>query len=145
MPQDSVNTPVGSDENGNGEEKKDHFINIFEFHDDASKDGRILSSVKIGGVYMSRMVVEPGIVTGNYYHKLTSSVFYVESGSVVCTFQQINTKQRKYLQIAPARQVVHVPPYVAIATENVGFDAAIMVFFSNRPLRSDDNYEYKVV
>ncbi len=44
----------------------------------------------------------------------------------------------------PGENVIHIPPYVARSIKNVGLDEALVVFFSNKKLRSDDNYEYTV-
>ena len=119
-------------------------VQLFELVLDTSKIGRILSSVKIGDVYMSRLIIEPGIATGNYYHRSTSIMFYVEYGSVVAGFEQVDTKEHKIMSLKPDRHIIHVPPYVAMATKNVGFDNAVVIFFSNHELRSDDTCVYKI-
>ena len=119
-------------------------VKLFELVPDTSKVGRILSSAKIGDVYMSRLVIEPRVVTGNYYHYSTSIMFYVEYGSVVAGFEQIKTKEHKIMNLKPGRHVIHVSPLVALATKNIGFDKAVVIFFSNHELRSDDTCDYKI-
>jgi len=121
------------------------FIHVFNFVRDKRKSGRILSNVKVGGVYISRLMVEPGVITGNNYHKKTFLMMYVESGSILGIFENINTKERKELKIHPAKQVIHIPPFVSVATKNIGLDEAVIVIFSNRCLRLGDDFEYQVL
>jgi hypothetical protein len=121
------------------------FVQLFRFADDPSKHGRVLSSVQIGDVFMSRLLVEPSVTTGNYYHKQTSLMFYVEKGNILAGFEHVRSKQRRRIDLEPGKQVVHLPPYVALATKNMGRSTAVVVFFSNKPLRSDDDYPYSVL
>ncbi|MFA4831331.1 MAG: hypothetical protein WC862_03180 [Patescibacteria group bacterium] len=123
----------------------DDFIRIFNFIDDASKPGRMISSVKIGDVYMTRVIIKPGVITGNYYHTDTRMMFYVGNAPVKAAFEQVKTGERQEMVLEPGKQAVHIPEYVALATQNLGNVDAVLVFFSNRPLRSDDNVEYKVL
>ena len=128
----------------NEEQTPNPFIQIFQFNHDDSRPGRILSTVRIGDVYMSRMTIEPGVVIGNFYHKETFIMLYVEYGSVLIGLEHIEKKERKEIQMKPSEQVIHIPPFVARSIKNVGLDDALIVFFSNKKLRSDDNYEYTV-
>ncbi|MBU1895882.1 WxcM-like domain-containing protein [Patescibacteria group bacterium] len=127
------------------EENKPDFIKVFNFSDDLSKPGRNLSSVKIGDLYMTRMIIEPGVTTGNYYHKDTRQMFYVESGQIYAKFEHVDSKEKKELNLVPARHVVHVPERTASATKNVGKGTAVLVFFSDKLLRSEDNFDYKIL
>ncbi len=121
------------------------FVQIFHFTPDSSRIGRVLSSVRIGDVYMSRLTIEPGVITGNFFHLETSIMFYVEAGLIVAGFEHIETKERKEVEIKPGMQVVHVPPQVARSFKNIGSEEAVVVFFSNRALRSeDDSYPYQI-
>ena len=120
------------------------FIQIFQFIRDDSRSGRVLSTVRIGDVYMSRMVIEPGVVIGNFYHKETYIMLYVEYGSVLIGLEHIETKERKEIQFRPGEDVIHISPLVARSIKNVGLDEAVIVFFSNKKLRSEDKYEYTV-
>lgn len=124
---------------------KPPFINVFQFVKDTSKPGRTLSWCRIGDMYMSRLVIEPGVTTGNYYHKDTRVTFYVGSGQVEAAFVQVVTGQSTRLHITAAKQVVQIPSYVAHSTKNVGTEPAVLVFFSNRKLRSGDDYEFSVL
>lgn len=120
------------------------FIQIFQFVQDSTRLGRVLSTVRIGDVYMSRMTIESGVVIGNFYHKETYIMLYVESGSVLVGLEHIETKERKEIQMKPSEQIIHIPPFVARSIKNVGFDGAVIVFFSNKKLHSEDNYTYTV-
>ncbi len=124
--------------------KRHHFIKVFNFIPDERKSGRILNTVKVGGVYISRLLMEPGVVTGNYYHRDTYLMLYVETGSVLAIFEHIKTKKRAEVKVRPSRQVLHIPPLVSLATKNIGLDKAVLVMFSNRRLRSGDDFEYIV-
>lgn len=130
---------------GPSERQIDNFIKIFRFEDDFSKPGRNVSSVKIGGVYITRVIVEPGVTTGNLYHKDTRQAFYVGEGEVHASFEHVRTKERKDFLVKKETQVVHIPEYVAIATKNIGHSRAVLVFFSNKPLRSEDTFDYKLI
>jgi mannose-6-phosphate isomerase-like protein (cupin superfamily) len=125
--------------------KGDNFISIFHFLDDQSKPGRTVSTAKIGDIYMTRMIIEPGVVVSNKYHKETRRMFYVERGNVYAVFEQVNTKKRKEMHIKPDKHAIHVPEYVAMAMKNMGKEEAVLVFFSNNPLRSEDNFDYKLL
>lgn len=118
---------------------------MFEFTKDATKPGRLLYWVRIGDVYMSRLIIDPGVATGNYFHKKTQVMFYVSYGDVVAAFEQVKTKENKKFKVRPTKHVVHIPSFVAHATKNVGDKPAVLVFFSNRKLRSGDDFEYKVL
>lgn len=125
--------------------KNQNFIEVFHFETDKSKPGRILSTVRMGDVYMSRLIISPGVITGNYYHKKTKLMFYVGNGTLQTIFENVKTKERKEMVLKYAKQVIHVPPYVSFATKNIGKDDIVVVYFSNKPLRSDDNFTYKVM
>src|SRR3989338_8800744 len=121
------------------------FIDVFHFTTDNSKPGRALSWVRIGDVYMSRLIISPGVATGNYYHKKTRVMFYVGRGEVVAAFEQVKTGEKKKMKVRPGKHVIHMPAYVAHCTKNVGTKPAVLVFFSNRKLRSGDDYGHKVL
>jgi len=122
------------------------FIDVFDFKPDKSKPGRTLETAKIGDVYMSRLVIDPGITTGNYFHKKTRKMFYAGGGEILAAFEHVKTKQRKEMTLEYAKQVIHVPPNVAIATKNIGYNQAILIFFSDRPLRDEeDTFPYHVL
>jgi dTDP-4-dehydrorhamnose 3,5-epimerase-like enzyme len=118
------------------------FIQIFNLEEDASKPGRVLSSAKIGNVYMSRSVISPGVVTGNSYHRDTQVMFYVERGDVSVVFEHTQTKEKKEFCMESDKTVIHIPSMVAHATKNIGDKDAVLVFFSDRELRSEDRYSY---
>lgn len=125
--------------------KRTNFVSIFQFESDKSKPGRTLGTVRIGDVYMTRLVISPGVITGNYYHKRTKIMFYVESGHIQVGFENVKTRERKEMVARPAKQIFHLPPYVSLATKNIGNEDAIIVYFSNKPLRSEDNFTYVVL
>ena len=121
------------------------FISLFSFKDDESKKGRILSSVKIGGVHVSRLTIEPKVITGNVYHTDTRVMFYVESGRIQAAFEHIETKKKRVCYFEKGTEAVHIPTHIAHATKNIGTEKAVVVFFSNKPLRSKDNIAYRVL
>lgn len=123
----------------------DRFINTLPFNVDTSKTGRVLCWVRIGDIYMSRLEIEPGVATGNYFHKETRVTFYLGRGRVRAAFKQVETECTSDILLETRKQVIHVPSYVAHATKNVGQEPAILVFFSDRKLRSGDDYEYRVL
>ncbi len=124
--------------------RKEEFITHFKMKDDASKPGRVLSSVKVGDIYMSRLVIDPGVTTGNHYHKENRIMIYAEKGDVSLKMEHVVSKKRKDMKLVPGRDVIHIPNLVAHSTTNVGEESAIVVVFSNFPLRTDDSYEYIV-
>ncbi len=127
-------------------ERDRHFIQIFTFLEDKTKNGRVLSTAKIGEVFMSRLTIRPGVTTGNYYHKKTKLMFYVEKGRVKAAFENVKTKEKKLTEFWGGKHVIHVPPGVALATKNVGKTKAVIVFFSNRALRDQsDSFSYEIL
>lgn len=121
------------------------FISSYPFHPDASKSGRILHTAKIGDVYMYRVVIAPGATGGNYFHKKTSIIYYLEKGKVMSVFEQVHTKQQKTIHLQTCQQAIHIPPYVAHATKNTGKQDALLIMFTSHPVRSGDNYPYQVI
>ncbi len=121
------------------------FIQTFPFQADTSKPGRVLSSAKIGNIYMSRLVIRPGVATGNCFHKDTRVMFYVEKGEVQVSFEHVRSHEKDSFTMEPDKAVVHIPPLVAHATKNVGTDDAVLVFFSDNELRSKDCYAHQLL
>lgn len=121
------------------------FITLFSFQEDKQRAGRVLSTVKIGDVYMSRLVIAPGVVARNFYHQQTKVMFYVETGLVQAGFEQIETKERKVQVLMPGKYVVHVFPSTAYGLKNIGTIPAVVVFFTSNRLRSEDEFYYTVL
>jgi uncharacterized RmlC-like cupin family protein len=122
------------------------FITHFTPVTDSSKPGRVLHQVKVGDIYMSRLIMDPGVTTGNYYHKVNRLMFYVGRGTVEAHFEHVHTKEKKVLRMRPGKDVIHVPAYVALTTVNKGKDEAVCIYFSNHPLRNEgDCYAYELV
>ncbi|MFZ2189895.1 MAG: hypothetical protein WA057_05370 [Candidatus Magasanikiibacteriota bacterium] len=124
---------------------KKEFITKYNFSKDTSKAGRILECVKVGQIYISRVVMEPGVITGNYYHKETNSMYMVEAGKVKFKFVQVNTKETKEMELKVGSSLVNLPPFVAIASKNCGTEKACVVVFSDRPLRSGDDFPFEIL
>lgn len=123
-----------------------NFVKLFRFDSDGSKPGRTMRTAKIGDIYMSVLEIEPGVTTGNYYHKNTRIMFYASGAPVKAIFEHVQTGERKEVVLKSREHAVHVPEYVAIATQNVGDAPAVLVLFSNKPLRSeDDTYDYELL
>jgi len=125
-------------------DKPEQFINFFTFIKDNSRSGRVLEFAKVGKVYVSRLVIQPNQITGNYYHKKTNRLFMIEEGKVQMKFIQVNTGEVKEIVMTPGSGLVHVPSHVAFARKNIGKGPAVIIIFSDNPLRSDDDYEYEV-
>ncbi len=112
---------------------------------DTTKPGRLLSTTKIGDVFMTRLVIEPGVTTGNYYHTETSVMFFVEKGDILLVCEHIYTQQKEVLHMTSGTQAIRIPTHVAHATKNMGDTDAVLIFFTNKRLRSGDDYTYSVL
>jgi len=124
---------------------KDHEgSHMFCFEEDSSKEGRTLSHVQVGGVFMSRLVIDPGVVTGNYFYTNTHVLMSIESGTVVARFEHVHTKEKRELQLKPGEELIEIPKKVASATKNIGSEKAVIIFFSDKPLRTSEVFHYKV-
>lgn len=123
----------------------DIFIRRYVFEKDYSKPGRLLETVKIGDVWVSRLEILPGVVTGNFYHKETNTVMFVERGKVLIGFAQTKTGQRKEIVMEPGMGIIHMPTFVATANKNLGKDTAIVILFSDRPFRTGDDFAFPVI
>ena len=123
----------------------DNFIQFFNFIDDTSKPGRVLSSVKIGDVYMSRLIIEPGVTTGNIYHQTTRVMYFLSKGILLAAFEDVKSKQRQECVLRAGNKVVHLLENVAMATKNIGCESAELITFSNNPLRSEDTVPYHLL
>ena len=122
----------------------DDFITKYYFNEDKSKTGRVLEKAKVGGVYISRLTIKPKQITGGYYHKKTNTIVIVEKGTIQMKFIQIKTGEEKEMTLKPGSDIVHVPPFTAFARRNVGTGTATLIIFSNRPLRSGDDFPFEV-
>jgi hypothetical protein len=122
-----------------------NFIKIFRLTEDTSKPGRVLHSTKIGDVYMSRVVIEPGVTTGNHYRKSTRVMYYLSRGDLLAAFEDVNTKQRQEFMMREGAEVIHLMENIAMATKNVGKEPAELIAFSDHPLRSEDCVDYRVL
>jgi len=116
----------------------------YPFQQDRRKPGRLLETVKVGGVWITRVTIEPGVVTGNLYHKKTSLMLFVTQGRLRFKFIHVNTGEQKEFEMERGRGLIHIPPYVAIVDKNIGKDSAVVYYLSNHPFRQDDDYEYKI-
>lgn len=115
-------------------------------HPDTTKPGRTLYQLRVGGIYMTRLLIEPGITTGNYYHKDNRVMIYAESGDILARFEHIVSKERQDIAMRPGIDVVHVPAFIAHATKNIGTGPATIIFFSHRPIREKtDCYDYPIL
>ncbi len=121
------------------------FVTEYKFNRDPSKPGRVLETVRIGEVYISRLEIEPGVVTANFYHKRTNTILFVERGKVFMKFVQVVTHETKEIVMEPGSSIVHLPTMVAIANKNIGRETAIVILFSDQQFRSGDDYFYEVI
>ena len=118
------------------------FIDIFELTPDASREGRVLYTARVGNVYMSQHVIEPGTTVNAHFHKQTRNIFYVEEGKVRCRFEHIVSKEYRAFEVKPGKDVLHIPENVAHEFSNVGSVPAVLVMFSNQQPRSGDDFDY---
>lgn len=124
--------------------EKTHFIRHYKFKEDKSKPGRVLEWVKVGDVYVSRLFIQPGVVTANFYHKETNTIMFVEEGRVKMKYVQVNTGKSKEMVMTPGSGIVHMPHYVAVANKNIGRDVAVVILLSDKPFRSGDDYDFPI-
>lgn len=120
------------------------FISRYSFFADKSKPHRILQTAKVAGVHISRLTMEPGVVAGNLYHKRTNVLILVTRGKVRFAFEHIKSKARTYYRADSSFGLIHQPPMTAIALKNAATDLSVAIFFSNHPLRGDDDFVYNI-
>ncbi|OIO20292.1 MAG: hypothetical protein CO029_00095 [Candidatus Magasanikbacteria bacterium CG_4_9_14_0_2_um_filter_41_10] len=121
------------------------FVTIYRFHKDDTKKSRILESVRVGGVYITRMIIRPRATIGNLYFTKTNMVFFVQSGNLDATFIQPSSGQEKSFHLEPDSGIIHVPPHVAFGIKNTQDTESILVSFSDRPLHDrDDDVPFEV-
>lgn len=116
----------------------------YPFQQDRRKAGRLLETVKVGDVWISRVTIEPGVQTGNTYHKETNMLLFIAQGHLRFKFVHVESGEKKEFEMMPGRGLIHVPPHVALANKNIGFEPAVIIYFSNRPFRHDDDYPYPI-
>ena len=117
-------------------------IVIHDFIQDRGRPGRKLYSAKVGGVFISRLVLDPGTKVGDHYHKKTAVTLYVGSGSILGRFENVTTKKRKEVQIRPRTGAIHLPAGVAISLENMSKKKVTVIIFSDAKLNTGDEYLY---
>ena len=116
------------------------FITKYKFHKDEKKETRVLESVRVGGVYITRIVIQPRAVVGNVYLTQTNIVFFAQVGRVHTKFVQTDGAREQSFDLEPSSGIIHVPPGVAFAIQNLVDAQSVVVAFSDRPLHdhSDD-------
>ncbi|HBB38551.1 MAG: hypothetical protein UV82_C0011G0015 [Candidatus Magasanikbacteria bacterium GW2011_GWD2_43_18] len=116
------------------------FVTTYHFHKDDTKKTRVLESVRVGGVYITRMIIFPKAIIGNLYFTKTNMVFFAQVGELDAKFIQPSSGKEKMFHLEPDSGIVHVPPYVAFAIKNRLDTESVLVSFSDEPLhdRSDD-------
>lgn len=115
------------------------FITTYSFAKDRNKEGRLLETTQVGDGYISRATIDPKAVLGNLYYKTTSFMCFVETGRVRLDCQNLETKEKKEIMLSPGMQAAHVPPGVAFSFKNLDPTPTVVIFFSNKLLRSPDN------
>ncbi len=121
------------------------FITEYLFASDGEKPGRVLDTCRVGEVFVTRMIMNPYVVTGNLYRKETNAILFVTKGKVRFSFVQVNTDERKEIVLEPHERIIHWPPFVACASKNLLNEESVVYFFSNKAFRSDDDYSYEVI
>ncbi len=121
------------------------FIERYVLLKDSSRPGRMLETVKVGDVYVTRVTIMPGVVTGNVFHKKTSFIQFVTEGTVEFMVKQMGTGEESAMTLTHESGIIHVPPHVAVATKNKSRKPAVIVYFSNRQFRSGDDYPFELM
>ncbi len=122
----------------------DHFITWYKFTEDRSRPRRVLLGARIGGVYVAELILEPGAVAGNHYHKKTNSIFLVGRGKIRGGFERVDDGERLDFTAEPGSGIMHLPPKTAVAIKNVVADKTVVIFFANRPFRSGDDVDFPI-
>lgn len=120
------------------------FFTRYKFEKDFGRPGRSLQTVKVGGVHITRVCLDPNILIGDIYYKETNLIFFVERGRIKMKCCQINTNIEKETIIHPGEAVIHIPPFTAFTFENLESDEAVLLFFSDKRIRSDDEHDFAV-
>jgi uncharacterized RmlC-like cupin family protein len=116
----------------------------YPFKQDRRKLGRLLEYVKVGDVWVSRLTVDVGVITGNIFHKKTNILLFVTQGKFKFKFVHVKTKESKEFDMEPGRGLLHIPKNISIANKNTGSEKAVIIYFSNNPFRDNDDFEYKI-
>jgi len=119
--------------------ERDKFVTHYPFSEDRSRDERILKSVRVGGVYVSRLEVKPQAVIGNIYYQTTNLIFFVEKGECDVKFVQMSSRSELEKTLTPGQGIMHVPPKNAFAIKNTSNENGVVIVFSDKPLRAGDD------
>lgn len=120
--------------------EKKQFVTKYSFHKDETRPNRLLESVRVGGVHISRIIIKPKAIIGNIYRTNTNAVYFTQIGTVEMKFVHIDGSLEKTFHLGPDDGIMHLPPNVAFAIRNMNDTESVMVAFSDRPLydHSDD-------
>jgi len=125
--------------------EKKPFITKYTFHKDEKRPTRVLESVRVGGIYISRIIVRPHATVGNVYLTETNLVFFVQIGKVLAKFVRPDGTEEKEFVMDSQDGIVNVPPNVAFAMKNMDATDSVVVAFSDRPLNDHgDDKQYQV-
>ncbi len=122
-----------------------NFISEYFFEEDRSREGRTMLHAKVGDVHISRVSIDANAVVGNLIFHTTSLMCFMEFGRVRLKCIEPKLKLEREIIMEPGNHVVHIPPGVGFAMKNLDNKGSLLVVFSNKPLRSQDDEEVVVI
>ena len=92
------------------------------------------------------VVIHPGGVRAQHYHKKKEEWFAISSGSVSLYLIHLNSRQEEMIPLdidSEGYKVIYVPPLVAHSLKNIGESDASVVVFSKTPAELDDTFPFQ--
>lgn len=87
-------------------------------------------------------VIKPGCIKGNHYHKLKNEYFYLASGQVVFTLENIKTKTIMVNTLSSPMALAEIPKNHAHKVQNVGESDAVLIQMADQLYNNTDSYKY---
>lgn len=91
------------------------------------------------------VVIHPGRVRAQHYHKKKEEWFAITSGSVSLCLMHVNSRQEEMIPLdidSEDYKVICVPPLVAHTLKNIGESKASVVVFSTTPAEPGDTIPF---
>ena len=92
------------------------------------------------------VVLHPGRVRAQHYHKKKEEWFAITSGSVSLCLKHVESQQEEKIPLeidSDEYKVIYVPPFVAHALKNIGESDASVAVFSKTPAEPDDTFPFQ--
>ncbi|WP_048134642.1 WxcM-like domain-containing protein [Methanosarcina sp. 1.H.T.1A.1] len=99
-------------------------------------------------VHTYMVSVKPGKVRANHYHKKKEEWIALATGKIALHLKNVVSGEGKKVvldALSETYELIHIPPFVAHAVENICDQEACIVVFSKNPEDKEDTIRYEII